>query len=95
MPLDYISPKKEDAPKIRIMKNARCPLVAPTVPKRVWVTQNILPNLKKMSFIDHDLRKIPEMAMDKYMVFFRDIEDGPTRLVPVEFPRGLDKAGLL
>ena len=51
----YIPPKSDDAPNIIILKNARCPLAAPIIPKRVWVTQSILTNLKKMTFVDHDL----------------------------------------
>ena len=52
---------------------------------------NILPNLKNLTFLDHNLRKFPEFTMEKYMVAICEIEDGPTHLVPLECARGLDK----
>ena len=51
--------------------------------------------MKTMIIVNHDLRKFPEFSLDKYMVAVYEIEDGPTHLVPMEWPRGLDKAGLL
>ena len=63
--------------------------------KGVRITQNIIPNLKKMTFVDHDLQKFPYLAMDKYLISIKDIEDGPTRLVLMEWERGLEKVGLL
>ena len=46
--------------------------------------QNILPNLKKMIFVDHDLRKFQEFIIEKYMVLVCETEDGPKHLVPME-----------
>ena len=57
--------------------------------------QSILPNLNNMTFVDHDLWKFLELATDKYIVSVKDTADGPMRLVPMEWARGLDKAGLL
>ena len=51
----YIPPIIDDAPKVRIPKNARCPLVALLVPKGVQATQDILPHLKNMTFVNHDV----------------------------------------
>ena len=56
---------------------------------------NIIPNLQKMGFVDHDLRKFPELAMNRYMNTIQETEDGPIHVVPMEWERGLDKVGLL
>ena len=32
---------------------------------------------EKMGFVDHDLRKLPELKMDRYMTIIYDTEDGP------------------
>ena len=56
---------------------------------------NIIPNLKKMSFFNHDLHRFPEVKMKKYMTIVCDIEDGPIHMVPIDWERVLDKVGLL
>ena len=63
----------------------------PTIPKGVWVMMNIIPNLQKIGFVDHNLRKFPELKMNIYMTSIRDTEDGPIHIVPMEWERGLDK----
>ena len=59
MLLDYVLPRLVDVPKIIIIRNGRYLLIAPTILKGVQVTANIIPNLKKMTFVDHDLQKFP------------------------------------
>ena len=48
-----------------------------------------------MTFVDHDLRKFPKFAIDKYMVVVCETKEGPTHLFPMEWERGLDKVVLL
>ena len=57
--------------------------------------ENTIPNLQKMSFDDHDLRRFLELEMKKYMTIVYDTEDVPIHMVPMEWARGLDKYGLL
>ena len=61
----YIPSMLDDAPKVRISKNARFPLVPPSIPKGVWVTRNILPNLKKMTFIVHGYENFHSPSSDE------------------------------
>ena len=89
----YVPPRRSDAPKIRVPKNASYPLVAPTASKGVQVSQNIMPNLKKLTFVDHDIRKFPELDMKNY-VLVQDTPDILKCLVPMEWARGLDQVGL-
>ena len=48
-----------------------------------------------MGFVDHDQCKFLDLEMNKYMTSVWETEDGPIHLVPMEWARGLDKAGLL
>ena len=68
----YTPLRSDDVPKVRIPNNAMFPLVAPKIPKGVWVMQNMLPNIKKMTFIDHDIHKFIELDMKNYMVVVQD-----------------------
>ena len=80
----YISPRKDKAPHVTISKNAKYPLVKPTIPKGVHVADEILPNLKKMGIVDHDMLKFPKLAMSQYMTSVRENEDETIHLVPME-----------
>ena len=51
----YVLPRLDEAPKVIIGKNSKYSSVNPSKPKGFHVTVDILPNLKKMEFIDHDL----------------------------------------
>ena len=85
MLLDYVPPRPANAPNIRIDKNTRYPLITLTVLKGVRVIMNILLNMKKMNFVDHDLWKYLDLAMEKYIVYVCNIEGGPLLLVPMEW----------
>ena len=52
---ENIPPQKDDAPNIVIHNNYKYILVKPSIPKRIRVMEDILPNMKKLAFIDHDL----------------------------------------
>ena len=53
---------------------------------------NIIPNLKKMGFIDHDLGKFPKLDMKRYMTIAYETKDGPIHVVSMEWARGLHKS---
>ena len=48
-----------------------------------------------MEFVDQDLWKFLELAMDRYLTIVRETEDDPIHIAPMEWERGLDKYGLL
>ena len=58
---EYIPSRKDDSPTILIHKNAKYPLVKLDIPKGMHLMEDILPNLKKHSFADHDLWKFLEI----------------------------------
>ena len=78
-----------------ICKNTKYPLVKLVIPCDVPVTIDIMDNLKKVTFSDHDLRNFPKIHMSKYMTSLQLVEGEPIQLVPMEWPRGLDKPGIL
>lgn len=63
----YVPLRMFDAPKGKIGKNEKYPLVVPIIQKGLQVTENIIPNLQKMGFVNHDLHKFLELAMHRYM----------------------------
>ena len=68
MLLEYFLPRLANVSKIRITKNVRDPLVAPTVPKGFRLSQKIIPYIKKLTFVDYDIWKFPELDMKNYML---------------------------
>ena len=44
-----------------------------------------------MGFIDHELNKVPQLAMNRYMTTFMETVDGLIHIVLMEWERGLDK----
>ena len=45
---------------------------------------DIITNLQKMGFINHGLRKFPELDMTRYMIIVQENEDGPIHVVQME-----------
>ena len=93
--LGYSIPRTYEAPQVTISKNVKYPLVKPTILKGFHVIAYILLNLKKIGFIDHDLQKLLELTLSRYMTSLRETEDGPIHLVQMEWEIGLEKLGLL
>ena len=63
----YIPPRKYHSLIVVIHKNAKCMSIKLSIPKDVHVTKDIMPNLKKLAFTDHDLGKFLEQKMSWYM----------------------------
>ena len=91
----YVSLSPTNALRVTVGKNYRYLLVMPAIPKGVQVTTNIIPNLQKMEFINHNLRKFLEIVMNIYMTTIRTTEYGPIHVVLMEWERGMDKSRLL
>ena len=47
--------------------------------------------MQKMGFVDHDIQKLPELEMDKYMNTICETENVPIHAVPIEWERVLYK----
>ena len=60
----------------------------------VHVTVNIIDNLKKLTFSDHDLRKFLELHMWKYMTSVQIVEGMPIQLVPMDWDHVLEKLSI-
>ena len=56
---------------------------------------DIMYNLKKFPFYDHELRKLPKLHMSKCMPSVKIMEGDPIQLVPMEQDYGLDKSGII
>ena len=62
-----ITPRYTDALKLKNPKQTGVPLITPLVPKGVKVLMDSIPNLRKLSFVDHDTKKHRGMDQKKYM----------------------------
>ena len=78
--LGYIPLQKEYSLPIIIRKNSRYPLANPTISKGVHVMTDIMANMNKLTFSNHDLRKFPKLHMSKYMMLVQLMEFGPLQL---------------
>ena len=54
-----------------------------------------MPNLKKLFFFYHDLKKHPKFKLDQYMEFVHIREGGTIELVHIKWALGLDSFGIL
>ena len=95
MLLNYVPLRPSKAPNVTIGKSVKYQLVSLSIPKGIRVTTNIIPNLNKLEFIDHDLHNFLELSMERYMATIREMKDVLIHIVLMEWDRGLDKLGLL
>ena len=70
-------------------------ILNPTISKGVHVMADIMSNLKKLTFSNHDLRKFPKLHMSKYMMLVKLMEFGTLWLLPMDWDHGLEKYGIL
>ena len=49
--------------------------------------KNIMPNLQKLSFIDHDTNKVRDLDRNKYMKLLKETLNSPKYFVPMEWEK--------
>ena len=59
----YVSPRHKDALKFAFQKIERTPLIVTLIPRGMKVVKEILPNVKKLSYADHDTK--PQIDLDR------------------------------
>ena len=91
----YIPPRRTDAPRITVLEKKAAPLIVPLVPKGVKVLKDIIPNLRKLSFDDHDMRIQTDLDHQNYIDTVYDTVKAPKRFVANEWTRGLEQCGIL
>ena len=87
----YIPQQNENAPRVSINKNVKYLLVEHFIPPSVHITVDIMTNRKKLTFIDHNLRKFLKFHPSKYMTSTQWVEGGPIELVPMYWACEFDK----
>ena len=93
--LPYILPRWISAPKFKIPKQTWAMPIAPLVPKGVKVLMDIMSNLWKLSFVDHDKNKHKELDCQNYMDTVQDTPYAPKWFVVKEWVRGLEQYDIL
>ena len=56
---------------------------------------DIMPNLRKLSFVDHDMNKHRFLDHQNYMDTIQDMTEVPKIFVAKEWDKGLEKYGIL
>ena len=56
---------------------------------------DIIPNLRKISFDDHDMKNHRDLDCQKYMDIVQDTPEAPKRFFEKEWARGLEQSGRL
>ena len=86
----YILPRCTNTPKVKIPKKTGAPLIATFVPKGVKLLMDIMSNLRKLSFVDHDTKNQRDLNHKNYMDTIQDTHEAPKRLVANEWARALE-----
>ena len=91
----YVSSRCRDAPKFTIPKRKNTPLIAPLIPKGVKVVKDILPNVEKLSYADHDTKPQPDLDRNNYMGIVQDTPQVPQWFVAKEWAKELEQSSIL
>ena len=73
----YVSPRRRDAPKDVVPNNEKTPPIVPFIPKVVKVVKNILPNVQKIAYADHDTKTQLDLDCRNYMYIMQDTSEAP------------------
>ena len=73
----YIPPKRIDSLKVKIPQQTGAPLIVPLVPKGVKVLMDIMLNLRKLYFADHDMKNHRDLELRNYMDIVQDTPEAP------------------
>ena len=52
----YVPPRCRNELEVTVLKGAKTLLIVPLIPKGVKVVKDILPNVKNISYVDHDTK---------------------------------------
>jgi hypothetical protein len=62
---DYIPPRKDNEPKVKVPTDGKYPLVTSPIPPNISVEGDMIGNVVALKFVDHDIiyqQKFPKMA---------------------------------
>jgi hypothetical protein len=97
-PRDYIPPRKDTAPQVRLPKDAKYPLVMPEIPPGVIIEGDLMGKVVALKFLDHDItdaQKFLELAWDKYLCTKSVPGIGAILVEPQSWASRLEKSGIL
>jgi hypothetical protein len=67
---DYVPPRKPTTKQVKLPKETKYELVEPEIPPGVIIEGDMLGTIGNLKYADHDLedvKKFPELEIDKYM----------------------------
>ena len=75
--LPYIPPRHTDAPRVTIQKKVGEPLIVSLLLKGMKVMKDVMMNVRKLSFVDHDTKSQIDLDHQNYMDNVQDMLEAP------------------
>ena len=91
----YVPPRRKNAPEATIPKNRKIPLIVPLITEGVKVVKYIPPNVKNISYADHDTKLQLDLDHKNHMDIAKDTPEVPQRYVAKEWATQLEQSGIL
>ena len=94
---DYIIPRVDGAPEIKIPKSGKFPVSIPQIDSRVKEDGDILGYAAVVKFVDYSLgdsKTYPQFRPDQYLTIQKNPRTGADEYVPMEHVQILERLGL-
>ena len=95
---DYIMPRVEGAPEVKIPKGAKFTVPIPPIDSQVKENGDLLGYAAVDKFIDYNLgdaKTYPQFRSDRYLTIQKNPRTGANEYVPMEHVQVLEQSGLL
>ena len=96
--IDYIMPRVDGAPKVKIPKSGKFPVPIPQIDSRVKEDGDLLGYVAVVKFVDYNLgdsKTYPQLRSDQYLTIQKNPRTGADEYVPMEHVQILERSSLL
>jgi hypothetical protein len=97
-PRDCVPLRKDNAPHVILLKDAKYPLVMPEIPQSVIIEGDLMGKVDALNFSNHNIKnaqKVPKLAREKYLLTKILPRTCAILVKPQSWVRGMKKSGML